>query len=51
MSFPSPANDYVETRITVEFLCHMDGNCAATETTMGYAVINRSLNGGQDNRC
>ncbi|MGZ0750106.1 hypothetical protein [Kluyvera sichuanensis] len=47
MGFPSPANDYVETRMTVESLCHMDGNCTAIETTMDYAVINRSLNVGQ----
>ncbi|MBC1185886.1 hypothetical protein HII27_09165 [Kluyvera sp. SCKS090646] len=47
MGFPSPANDYVETRMTIESLCHMDGNCTAIETTMGYAVINRAINVGQ----
>ncbi|MEY6764790.1 hypothetical protein AB9B48_24555 [Kluyvera ascorbata] len=47
MGFPSPANDYVESRLTIESLCRMDGNCTAIETTMGYAVINRSLNVGQ----
>lgn len=47
MAFPSPANDYVEIRLTIESLCHMDGNCATIETTMGYAVLNRSLYVGQ----
>lgn len=47
MAFPSPANDYVEARLTIESLCHMDANCIAIETTAGYAVINRSLSVGQ----
>ncbi|MEB6390644.1 hypothetical protein [Kluyvera ascorbata] len=47
MASPSPANDYVETRLTIESLCHMDANCIAIETTAGYAVINRSLSVGQ----
>ncbi|WP_302421431.1 hypothetical protein [uncultured Citrobacter sp.] len=43
MGFPSPANDYVEMRLTVDRLCHMDANCIVIDTSSGYAVINRAL--------
>lgn len=49
MAFPSPANDYVETRLTVDSLCQMDANCTVIQTTTGYAVINRSLRVEQGN--
>ncbi|SQC35189.1 Uncharacterised protein [Kluyvera cryocrescens] len=49
MAFPSPANDYVETRLTVDSLCQMDANCTVIQTTTGYAVINRSLRAEQGN--
>lgn len=43
MGFPSPAGDYTESRLTVDRICQMDGNCVVVETTTGYAVVNRSL--------
>jgi len=43
MGFPSPAADYVEARLTADYLCEMDANCTVIETSEGYAVINRSL--------
>ncbi|MDM3222460.1 hypothetical protein OGV71_12070 [Citrobacter sp. Cf088] len=43
MGFPSPANDYVESCLTVDRLCHMDANCIVIDTSSGYAVINRAL--------
>jgi DNA polymerase V len=46
-SLPPLANDYVETRISVESLCHIGSNCTVIETTMGYAIIKRSVNVGQ----
>lgn len=49
MGFPSPANDFVETRLTVDSLCQMDANCSVIETSTGYAVINRSLKAEQGN--
>ena len=49
MAFPSPANDYVEARLTVDSICQMDANCTVIQTTTGYAVINRSLRAEQGN--
>lgn len=43
MGFPSPATDYVEDRLTVDKLCHIDMNCRVIETDCGWAVINISL--------
>lgn len=47
MGFPSPAGDYTESRLTVDRICQMDGNCTVVETTTGYAVVNRSLKAKQ----
>lgn len=49
MAFPSPANDYVEARLTVDAICQMDANCTVIKTMTGYAVINRSLRAEQGN--
>lgn len=43
MGFPSPANDYVETRLTVDRLCQVDANCRVIETSAGFAVINTAI--------
>ena len=43
MGFPSPATDYVEDRLTVDKLCHIDMNCRVIETDCGWAVINIAL--------
>lgn len=43
MGFPSPADDYIETTLTPEILCHIDANCHVIETDSGYAVIDRSI--------
>lgn len=42
MGFPSPANDYVEQRLTVSSLCHFGANCRVIETSAGYAVVDVS---------
>ncbi|HBR5057428.1 hypothetical protein [Klebsiella pneumoniae] len=42
MGFPSPANDYVEQRLTVASLCRFDANCRVIETSAGYAVVDVS---------
>jgi hypothetical protein len=43
MGFPSPATNYVESRLTIDRLCQIDGNSLVVKTTTGYAVIDRSL--------
>lgn len=43
MGFPSPATDYIEDRLTVDKLCHIDMNCRVIETDSGWAVINIAL--------
>nr|WP_270017947.1 hypothetical protein [Klebsiella pneumoniae] len=42
MGFPSPANDYVEQRLTVSRLCHFGANCRVIETSAGHAVVDVS---------
>lgn len=44
MGFPSPATDYVESRLTITSMCGYDGNCRALETSAGYAIINVAIN-------
>lgn len=41
--FPSPAKDYVETRLSVASICGIDANCLVIETSRGYAVVDKSL--------
>lgn len=43
MGFPSPANDYVETRLTVDHLYHIDAICIGIDTSTDYSVINCAL--------
>ncbi|MEW9209495.1 hypothetical protein AB2713_25285 [Citrobacter werkmanii] len=43
VGFPSPANDYVERRLTVDDICQNDANCLTIQTSTGYAVVNRSF--------
>lgn len=49
VGFPSPANDYVERRLTVDDICQNDANCLTIQTSTGYAVVNRSLRPKQRN--
>lgn len=42
MGFPSPAGDYAQRALTVDYLCQMDANCRIIETDSGYAVIDLS---------
>nr|WP_263297143.1 hypothetical protein [Klebsiella pneumoniae] len=42
VGFPSPANDYVEQRLTVSSLCHFGANCRVIETSAGYAIVDVS---------
>lgn len=43
MGFPSPATDYVETRLSADSLCGTGPNTRIIETDSGYAVIDVSL--------
>ncbi|APB06649.1 S24/S26 family peptidase [Raoultella ornithinolytica] len=43
MGFPSPATDYVETRLSADSLCGTGPNTRIIETKSGYAVIDVSL--------
>lgn len=49
VGFPSPANDYVERRLTVDDICQNDANCLIIQTSTGYAVVNRSFRPKQSN--
>lgn len=49
MGFPSPASDYVESRLTIDSLCQIDANCLTIQTSTGYAVVNRSIKPKQRN--
>ncbi|MFB1415953.1 hypothetical protein ACEXAH_08840 [Klebsiella michiganensis] len=42
-SFPSPAADYVEQRLTVTAACNIGANSQVIETDRGYVVIDLSL--------
>ena len=41
--FPSPAADYVESRLSVASICGIDANALVIETSSGYAVVDRSM--------
>lgn len=43
MGFPSPATDYVETRLSADSLCGTGPNTRLIETDSGYAVIDVSV--------
>nr|WP_086869575.1 hypothetical protein [Kosakonia pseudosacchari] len=47
MGFPSPAADYAQRALTVDYLCQMDANCRIIETDSGYAVIDLSARPGE----
>ncbi len=49
MGFPSPAQDYIERRVSPEAYCQIDNNSLVIETSSGYAVINRALRCQQSN--
>lgn len=39
--FPSPATDYVESRLTPESICGINANSLVIETSSGYAVVEK----------
>ncbi|MDW4577813.1 LexA family transcriptional regulator [Atlantibacter hermannii] len=41
--FPSPAADYVESRLSVASICGIGSNALVIETSSGYAVVDRSM--------
>ncbi|MEQ4450992.1 hypothetical protein ABNT06_06085 [Kosakonia sacchari] len=47
MGFPSPAADYAQRALTVDYLCQVDTNCRIIETYTGYAVIDLSARPGE----
>lgn len=47
MGFPSPAADYAQRALTVDYLCQVDANCRIIETDSGYAVIDRASRPGE----
>lgn len=42
-SFPSPADDYIEQRLTVTAACNIGANSRVIETDRGYVVLDLSL--------
>ncbi|MFK3707482.1 hypothetical protein ACI2JR_21530 [Klebsiella sp. NPDC088457] len=42
MGFPSPANDFAESRVSMNTICNIDANKLIVETSGGYAVIDVS---------
>lgn len=42
MGFPSPANDFAESRVSMNTICDIDANKLIVETSGGYAVIDVS---------
>ncbi|HBV6755372.1 TPA: hypothetical protein MD817_001496 [Klebsiella oxytoca] len=42
-SFPSPAADYVEQRLTVTAACNIGANSQVIQTDRGYVVLDLSL--------
>ena len=47
MGFPSPANDFAESRVSMNTICDIDANKLIVETSGGYAVIDVSRRPGQ----
>lgn len=41
--FPSPAKDFIETRLSVASICNIDANSLVIETSRGYAVVDKSM--------
>lgn len=39
--FPSPAKDFIETRLSVASICNIDANSLVIETSRGYAVVEK----------
>lgn len=48
MGFPSPANDYAESRLTLSSLCGINIDSVVIETSCGYAVIQKGMTPRQD---
>lgn len=42
MGFPSPANDFAESTLSMNTICGMDANKRIVETEDGYAIIDVS---------
>ncbi|HDT6597861.1 TPA: hypothetical protein R4Y39_003927 [Raoultella planticola] len=42
MGFPSPANDFAESTLTINRICNVGANTRVIETSAGYAVIDVS---------
>lgn len=42
-SFPSPATDYIEQRLTVTAACDINANSQVIQTDRGYVVLDLSL--------
>lgn len=49
MGFPSPANDFAESTLSMNSICGMDANKRIVETEDGYAVIDVSKRPQQGN--
>jgi len=41
MGFPSPAMDFIQTRLTPDIVCGTNANTMIIETTGGYAVVEK----------
>lgn len=43
MGFPSPARDYIESKLSVNVICGVTANSLVIETSHGFAVIEKGL--------
>ncbi|KIU31099.1 hypothetical protein [Atlantibacter hermannii] len=41
MGFPSPAMDFIQTRLTPDIICGTNANTLIVETSSGYAVVEK----------
>lgn len=48
MGFPSPARDYIESKLNVNVICGVTANSLVIETSQGFAVIERGLKSTPD---
>lgn len=48
MGFPSPARDYIESKLNVNVICGVTANSLVIETSQGFAVIEKGLRTAPD---
>ncbi|EIX5057535.1 hypothetical protein BED01_24430 [Escherichia coli] len=48
MGFPSPARDYIESKLNVNVICGVTTNSLVIETSQGFAVIEKGMKPSPD---